>query len=103
MIAAALTLAAVVLGVSLLHEESEQAVAWQDVTSQVGTLRGVRSERRLFRERAELVEYLAQAKASRPAPTFEFSTRQLLLVSPGPRSGTGYAVEVLSVREHAGR
>jgi hypothetical protein len=30
----------------------------------------------------------------------DFSTRQLLLVSPGPRSGTGYSVEVVSAREH---
>ena len=30
----------------------------------------------------------------------DFSTRQLLLVSPGPRSATGYTVEVVSAREH---
>ena len=30
----------------------------------------------------------------------DFSTRQLLLVSPGPRSSTGYSVEVVSARRH---
>jgi hypothetical protein len=95
-----LGISALLLGVRSLGEESGKAVAWQDLTSQVGPLKIVRSERRLFRERAELVEYLAEAKASRAAPAVDFSTRQLLLLSPGPRSGTGYSVEVLSAREH---
>jgi hypothetical protein len=32
----------------------------------------------------------------------DFSTQQLLLVTPGPRSSTGYSVEVLSAREDDG-
>ena len=99
MVAAVLALSALLLGVSLLREESGTAVAWRDLTSQVGPLRIVRSERRLFHDHAELAEYMTEAKASRPAPTVDFSAKQLLLVSPGPRSGTGYSVEVLSARE----
>jgi len=94
-----LVVSALLLGISLLREQSGTAVAWQDLTSQAGPLRIVRSERRLFRDNAELDEYLTQAGAPRPAPTVDFSTRQLLLVSPGPRSSTGYSVEVLSARE----
>jgi len=63
----------------------------------------IRSERRLFRRRPQLVRYLEDAKAKQPAPAVDFSTRQLLLVSPGPRSSTGYGVYVLSVRERAGK
>jgi hypothetical protein len=33
------------------------------------------------------------------APPVDFGRRQVLLVSPGPRSSTGYAVEIISVRE----
>lgn len=94
-----LVLSVLLLGVLLLREGSGKAVAWQDLTSQVGPLRIARSERRVFRERGELVDYLAEAKASRPAPAVDFSTRQLLLVSPGPRSATGYTVEVVTARE----
>jgi PrcB C-terminal len=59
----------------------------------------VRAERRLFRQRAQLRAYLRDGRARRPGPAVDFSTRQLLLVSPGPRSSTGYGVDVLSVRE----
>jgi hypothetical protein len=91
---------AVLLGVRLLSEDRAEDVAWQDLTSQVGPLTIVRPEHRVFRERASLAEYLADAKASRPAPAVGFSNRQLLLVSPGPRSSTGYSVEVVSARRH---
>ncbi len=49
------------------------------------------------------MSYLKDARASRPAPAVDFSNRQLLLVSPGPRSATGYSVEVLSARERGGK
>lgn len=94
-----LALAALLLGLRLLPEENGKAVVWQDLTPKVGPLRIVRSERRVFRERTKLGEYLAEARASRAAPTVDFSARQLLLVSPGPRSSTGYSIEVLSARE----
>jgi hypothetical protein len=97
-----LALSALLLGIRLLPEDSGKAVAWRDLTSQVGPLTIVRSERHVLRERAELVDYLLEARASRPAPVVDFSTRQLLLVSPGPRSSTGYSIEVVGAREHGG-
>jgi PrcB C-terminal len=98
-----LALAAILLAVRLLHEEEGQAVAWRDLSSQIGPLTIVRSERRVFRKRSELTSYLRQARAQRPAPAIDFSARQLLIVSPGPRSSTGYSVEVLSARERGER
>jgi hypothetical protein len=98
-----LALAALLLGVRLLPKGKREPVAWQDLTSQVGPLTIVRSDHRVFRDHAKLAEFLTEAKASRPAPAANFSTRQLLLVSPGPRSSTGYSVEVLSARERGGK
>ena len=95
-----LALSVLLLGTRVLPEARGKAVAWQDLTPQVGPLTIGRSEHRVFRERAELAEYLQETKASRPTPAVDFSTRQLLLVSPGPRSSTGYSVEVVSAREH---
>jgi hypothetical protein len=97
-----LAVSALLLGVRLLPETSGTAVAWQDLTPQLGPLTIERSERRVFRDEVALSEYLTEAKASQPAPAVDFSTRQLLLVSPGPRSSTGYSVAVLSAREHGG-
>jgi hypothetical protein len=59
-------------------------------------------EHRLFREQDGLARYLVRARARGETPHIDFARRQLLLVSPGPRSSTGYEVEVLSVREQGG-
>lgn len=93
---------AVLLAIRLLGEGESRPVAWRDLTAQVGPLRITDRENRLFRDEEELARYLAQAKARAAATQVDFPQRQLLLVSPGPRSSTGYEVEVLSVREQDG-
>ena len=99
---AVVAVAGVLLAVSLLPEGKGRPVAWRDVTVQIGPLTIADRERRLFRDREQLDRYLARAKAHGAAPQIDFSRRQLLLVAPGPRSSTGYEVEVLSVRERGG-
>jgi PrcB C-terminal len=95
-------IAGVLLAASRMPEGKSQLVAWRDLRAQIGPLAIAERERRLFRNREELDRYLAQAKAPGVAPQIDFSRRQLLLVAPGPRSSTGYEVEVLSVRERGG-
>jgi hypothetical protein len=101
-VTAVVAVAGALLAVSLLPEGKGRPVAWRDLTMQVGPLTIADRERRLFRDREELDRYLAQAKARSAAPEIDFSRRQLLLVSPGPRSSTGYEVEVLSMSERGG-
>lgn len=87
-----------------LPEEEGEPIAWSDLSAQVGPLRIARAERRLFRERPELVAYLRRYAGGRAAvPEVDFRRRQLLLVTAGPRSSTGYGVEVLDVRDEGGR
>jgi len=71
------------------------AVAWRDVSAQVAPVLTSDLTRRLFRTPAQFAEFFGSTKQ---APV-DFSTRQLLLVSPGPRSSTGYSVRILSVTE----
>lgn len=99
---AILAIAGLLLAARLLAEGSSRPVAWRDLTEQVGPLRIAGRERRLFRDRDGLDRYLARAHARGEAPRVDFSRRQLLLVSPGPRSSTGYEVAVRSVREQGG-
>lgn len=96
-----LALAGVLLAVKLLPDERNEAVAWRDLSAQVGPLSISGLERRLFREQEQLDRYLARAQA-RERPTVDFSRRQLLLVSTGPRSSTGYSIEILGVEEQDG-
>jgi hypothetical protein len=85
-----------------LPEGDTEPVAWRDLSAQVGPLSIGGLERRLFRSREQLERYLARANA-REMPAVDFSNRQLLLVSTGPRSSTGYSIEVLGVEERNGK
>ena len=75
-------------------------MAWGDLTTDVGPLAINRETKRAFREPGPLAEYLTAA-GGRP-PSVDFERQQLLLVSPGPRSSTGYSMEVLEARERDG-
>jgi hypothetical protein len=85
-----------------LPEGDTEPVAWRDLSAQVGPLSIGGTERRLFRSREQLERYLASANA-RAMPAVDFSNRQLLLVSTGPRSSTGYSIEILGVEERDGK
>jgi PrcB C-terminal len=101
-VTAVVAVVGVLVAARLLREGESRPVAWRDLTEQIGPLRISDRERRLFREQNELDRYLVQARSRGETPQIDFARRQLLLVSPGPRSSTGYEVEVLSVRAQAG-
>lgn len=65
------------------------------MSARVGPVTTSDLTKRLFRSREQFEEYFG---STAQAPV-DFATRQLLLVSPGPRSSTGYAVEILGVTE----
>ncbi len=95
---------AILLAFRVLSDEDEgRPVGWRDLSAQVGPLTILGSERRLIRKPSSLTRFLESAKAKRRPRAIDFSTRQLLLVSAGPRSSTGYAVEILSARESDGK
>ena len=96
---AVVAIGSVLVAARLLREGESRPVAWRDLTEQIGPLRISDREHRLFREQDDLARYLVRARARGETPQIDFARRQLLLVSPGPRSSTGYEVEVLSVRE----
>lgn len=98
-----LALSAFLVAAHFLPEGKGHAVAWQDLSAQVGPLTIRRSDARVFRERSKLEKFLRGAHPGRALPPVDFSARELLLVSPGPRSSTGYSVEVLSIRERSGK
>jgi hypothetical protein len=95
-------LAGVLLAVKQLPEKKGEPVAWRDLSAQAGELAIAGPDRRLFREREQLARYLARARAD-SVPSVDFSKRQLLFVSTGPRSSTGYSIEVLGVQERGGK
>jgi PrcB C-terminal len=55
-----------------------------------------------LRSRSQLHLYLERYGSDR-RPAVDFDRHQLLLVSPGPRSSTGYELRVEDVRDKGGR
>jgi hypothetical protein len=92
---AAFTLALVAY--SVWPEKGGGPVAWSDLSAEVGPLTITRETKRVFRERQPFAAHLRGAGGTIPAVDFE--RRQVLLVSPGPRSSTGYTVEVVEVSD----
>jgi hypothetical protein len=90
------TIALVVYG--LWPEERGRPVSWTDLAPQVGSLRLTRERRQLFRSRSELDQSL-RGLGAEERPEVDFQRRQVLLLSPGPRSSTGYALRVEDVRD----
>jgi hypothetical protein len=93
-------LVAAVLLVLLLPHDKSHPVAWRDVSNnQVGPVLTSDLTRRLFRTPKQYREFFGST-AQTPV---DLSARQLLLVSPGPRSSTGYEVQIVSVTERDDR
>jgi hypothetical protein len=80
-----------------------RALAWQDVP--LGNAEFPRPAGRVFDSTEELRRFLIAAMPGRTpdSPPIDFRRREAVLLATGPRSSTGYAVKVESVREERGR
>ena len=80
-------------------------LAWQDLTARLGPLQFPRPTFRVFLQRAKLVRYLDAVMPGRaPAPPpIDFAHRKAVLIATGPRSSSGYAVEVVRVTAQRAR
>jgi hypothetical protein len=67
----------------------------------VGALEFTRITRDVFRSRAALLDVLERNNPGRPIhlPNIGFGRREIYLVAAGPRSSTGYVLEVARVRD----
>ena len=80
---------------------SARLLAWRDLTPELGRVEFPRKSLRVFHDRAALEEYLRAVMPGRgpQAPRLDFSRREALLIAAGPRSSTGYELEILRVTE----
>jgi len=80
-------------------------LAWHDVTAQVhGQALWPKSVTRSFWRQRQVDRYLARIFPAGP-PTFprvDYARDRLVLIAAGPRSSTGYRVEVLKAAERRG-
>ena len=67
----------------------------------MGPLEFTRITRDLFRDRAGLLDVLERNNPGRPIllPNVDFARREIYLVAVGPRSSTGYELQVVRVRD----
>jgi hypothetical protein len=81
--------------------EQPRPVPYTDLTEEVGPLEFTRIKRQLFRERGELVEFLAEQNPGRRLhlPSIDFTRQEVYVVATGPRSSTGYDLRIVRVRD----
>ena len=79
--------------------EEPRPVAWRDLTGRVGPLELARPTTQAFASDGELREFLRAEAAGRlpPLPPIDYRRERATVVSPGPRSSTGYRVDVVRV------
>jgi PrcB C-terminal len=73
------------------------------VTARLGPVLWPKSVTRSFWKQRQLTRYLARTFPENPPvapPRFDFGRRKLILVAAGPRSSTGYGVEIVRVTGH---
>lgn len=80
-------------------------LAYTDLTAETGPLQFTRITRDVFRSRAALLEVLQRNDpgANIGLPTIDFARREAYLVATGPRSSTGYSLEIVGVRDTGSR
>ncbi len=85
----------------LVQDSGAKRVAWQDVTARMGPVLWPESVTRSFWKEQQVARYLARTfpLAAPAAPRFDFAHRKLVLVAAGPRSSTGYGVEIVRITE----
>jgi hypothetical protein len=78
-----------------------RAAPYTDLTGQAGPLEFTRITRDVFRSRAALLDVLERNNPGRPIhlPNIDFDRSEIYLVGAGPRSSTGYELEVVRVRD----
>jgi hypothetical protein len=80
-------------------------VPWRDLTQRVGPLELARPANQAFATEADLRRFLrVQVPARLPRlPPIDFGRERAVIVSPGPRSSTGYGVAVVAVTRRGAR
>jgi hypothetical protein len=82
-----------------------KAIAWRDVTSRVhGEALWPKSVTRSFWRQRQVDRYLARIfpHGTPTFPRIDYARRRLVLVAAGPRSSTGYRVEIMRATERRG-
>ena len=76
-------------------------VPYVDLTRQTGRLEFTRIRRDVFRNRAALLDVLEQNNPGRTIglPKIDFKRSEIYLVAAGPRSSSGYELQVLRAQD----
>jgi hypothetical protein len=80
---------------------ASHAIPYENISARLRAPEFPRPVRSIFRSRDDLSDYLDHAMPGRaPAvPPIDFGRREAILIAAGPRSSTGYALRVVSVRD----
>lgn len=90
---------------SLWRNANAKPLAYRDATARLAPFEPPAAANLLFSRRDQLARYVRSVRPGEALrlPPIDFSRERAVFVATGPRSSTGYALEVVSVREERGR
>jgi hypothetical protein len=82
-------------------EGGRHALAWRDLNGELGQVEFTRKVTAVYRSRQAFQHLLDRTMPGRPprVPPLDFTRDEVVVVSLGPRSSTGYSLQVLRVVE----
>jgi hypothetical protein len=82
-------------------EGDRHEVAWRDLTPQLGTVEFTRRVTAVYHSRAPFQHLLNTTMPGRApkAPPVDFDRDEVVVISLGPRSSTGYSIRILRIVE----
>jgi PrcB C-terminal len=100
-VAVLLAIAAGAVWTQVVQAGAPKPVPWIDVTAKMGPVLWPKSVTRSFWKRRQVVRYLGRTfpRGAPAAPSVDFARYKLVLVAAGPRSSTGYGVQIVRIRE----
>jgi hypothetical protein len=86
-------------------DSGAKPLAYRDLTASLGRLEPTAATGRLFSRRDDIATYVRKTRPGEPLhlPRIDFSRDDAVFVATGPRSSTGYSLELVSAREERGR
>ena len=100
-----LSLALALAALTGCNSAQARNVSYIDLTRRLGPLQFTRITVAYFEDRAKLLEVLRRNNPGRPIklPRIDFTHHVAYLVATGPRSSTGYRLEITSVQDEGDR
>jgi hypothetical protein len=89
----------------LWRDGGAKPLPYRDLSAMLAPLEPAEPAQGVFHRRDQLAKYVRTARPGEPLrlPRIDFAREEAVFITPGPRSSTGYALQLVSAHEERGR